>query len=617
MKKRKPARPKRKLFDPDVVLTELHQALKCDLQTYKHEYSKSDSLDAYAFERQVTDFDKKYVPPSFDTKGMESESFDLFRSINSRMLDTNLKLLLGLPESTQRIQSSTPFMDKVHLRARAITRWVLGEFDEDEWFQNCKNSSGASIGVPFKDTSMEKKFTFPMSSTVGAERYWRRYLRYDFQLCRELENFNSGVNQGIEPVSGSRATTVDKTKEKRRMICVEPTVNMYLQQGLMLMMYDRLSDVGLDLDSAQDRHMKLAWEASITGRMATIDFSSASDCVSIELLRWLLPPSWFDVCWILRSHHTLLDGEWTELQMMSTMGNATTFPLETIVFWAYAHAVRLSLQPGNSLFPEWEDLKLVRVFGDDCIVPHDLAVPFMEACREIGFIVNDDKSFYGDERFRESCGGDFLCGRNVRPFYIKAPVNTRLSSLPPWLYIITNSLLKKYIQYFGETSYIYEKELWRVIFSIFTRYNISVRYVPPEFPDDSGLKWSSDRERLENSYRFRSEPIYKDRNGTCYFTYHRFVYRKSEKQDSGLRLWLALRHFMQREAVERNSKAFDRFLEKNPELSVQEARRCFSLRKSNVARLEKAVSRKQSHINPKRVLGGYVVAKAFSGHWSF
>lgn len=36
-----------------------------------------------------------------------------------------------------------------------------------------------------------------------------------------------------------------------------------------------------------------------------------------------------------------------------------------------------------------------------------------------GFKLNEEKSFFGDEPFRESCGGDYFAGKPVRPFYLK------------------------------------------------------------------------------------------------------------------------------------------------------------------------------------------------------
>jgi hypothetical protein len=277
--------------------------------------------------------------------------------------------------------------------------------------------------------------------------------------------------------------------------------------------------------------------------------------------------------------------------MMSTMGNATTFPLETLVFWAYGHAVKLSLSRGNSLFPEWEDLKSISVFGDDCIIPSAVAEQFCSVLQSIGFQVNFEKSFLGPIRFRESCGGDYLAGRDVRPYFLKGPMSTKKSYLEPWLYVITNSLLKKYIRYFGELSYIYDKSLWTTIFSVFERHDLSIKFVPPDFPDDSGLKWFFDHERLSRLYRFRSEPIYEDEHGTRTFKYLRFRYLNRYKPSYLLRYHAWLKSRAPRSGY----------------TSLDEVRGGLSF-----DRLGDSLEL----FNPKRKIGGYVVATGVSGHWS-
>jgi hypothetical protein len=605
-KSRKVKKPK--LFDPDKIMTGLCQSLKCDLEPLLHADQGVHPSIHYAVERQLANFSKKYLPVTHDREGLEQSTFSKFEEINAHMLDTNVKVLFTAPSPDTRIQTDTPFMDKVHLRARAIVHFVLGDCTEDEWFLYCQHGSGSSIGVPFEDTSVEQKFASGMSSTYGAELYWRRYLEYDFQLYDTLKSiWGTDPSVDIQPVTGSRATTVDKTVEKRRMICVEPTVNMFLQQGLMQVMYDRLKTVGLDVETLQERHKQLARRGSLTLKQGTIDFSSASDCVSIELLRWLLPPKWFDILWSIRCHHTFLNGRWLELQMMSTMGNATTFPLETLVFWSYAHAVRLSLQPGNSLFPEWEHLRVVSVFGDDCIVPSYMASKYCEVMEEVGFWVNSEKSFLGSERFRESCGGDYFAGYNVRPFSLKAPQSRRVSSLPPWLYVIANRLLPRYIMYFGGLGYIYEKELWKFLFRLFEEHDLSIRFVPPDYPDDSGLKWYFDHERLALIYRFRSEPIYEDVHGVRSFSFHKFSYKERRETIQSLRYCLALKSLGKRQM--RQLELFYELSGWEPGLyeSLQPALSFFSL-----SRQRKGTPR----TSPRKRVGGYVVAKGRSAHWS-
>lgn len=497
------------------------------------------------------------------------------------MLKTNRRLRKKFSRiGVKRLVSTLPYEEKVHLRARAIFHMVLGRLGLDEWFAACGNSSGTSLGVPYSDTSNDRKFTFPMTCTEGVITLFEACMRYNSQLYRAIEDFNSlnpiGSTYCLE--EGSRATTVDKTDTKRRMICVEPTVNMYLQQGLMQLMYRKMSAFGLDVETLPSMHKLRARWSSVTGLEATIDWSSASDCVSIELLRWLLPPSWFEAVIKVRSPKAKILGQYVDMHMISTMGNAVTFPLETLVFWAYGHAVRLSKQTTNTLFPEWKDRLAVSVFGDDCIVESVIANDFVEVMTDVGFIINSEKSCIGPMPFRESCGGDYLHGFNVRPYFLKAPPNTRKSSLEPWLYTVMNGLIKRYISYFGDLSYVYDKELFRLFSLLFSRYKLKLKLVPDFYPDDSGLKYmSQDIVRFANLYTFQLERITRSHQGTYTFNYCRFRYLQRVDRDQQLRyvLWL------QKPVVQ-------------TPWSLNEPQDTYPIRKK----------------------GGYVVAKGVTGHWS-
>jgi hypothetical protein len=149
-------------------------------------------------------------------------------------------------------------------------------------------------------------------------------------------------------------------------------------------------------------------------------------------------------------------------------------------------------------------------------------------CNQLGFEVNVEKTFYDPgPGFRESCGGDYLHGRDVRPFYMRAPVSTKMSSLEPWLYTIINGLTTKYRSYFGPLKYVYGKELWKTIDELFRQYKLKVKFVPPDYPDDSGLK---DRDHLRWVLWHRT-PIQLatvSEHGTVSFKYCRFAYTRSE-----------------------------------------------------------------------------------------
>ena len=348
-----------KLFDPDEISTLISQAIVSDMGSATHVYGDSNDPVAYAKSRQKAEILKKYCSEDQDKEKLESDTFHKFLEINRHMIETNRGLEKTLPWTATNIRASTPTMDRIHLRARALMYEILTPFTEEEWHLECKNSGGSSVGVPYRDTSVEAKFTFPMTVTKDCLPYMERYWRTNTQLARAIRNFNRAyplVDNPYQTVRGSRATTVDKTTDKRRMICVEPTCNMFLQQGLMQMLYKRMRVFGLDVETLPERNKYLAYISSIIGNLATIDWSSASDTVSSKLIEWLLPPMWLEVVTKTRSHFTTIGGRSVKLAMVSTMGNAVTFPLETLVFWTYAHAVHHTItDPGNiSLFKKFE-----------------------------------------------------------------------------------------------------------------------------------------------------------------------------------------------------------------------------------------------------------------------
>lgn len=221
-------------------------------------------------------------------------------------------------------------------------------------------------------------------------------------------------------VRGSRLSFVPKTSEISRTICTEPLLNMIFQKGIAKVLERRLLQIcGIDLSTQPDKNRELARIGSITGRFGTIDLSSASDSVSTSLVRELLPREVLTILEKTRSPVTTLPGgKEVELHMMSSMGNAFTFPLQTILFSALVYGVYRALDiPIEN--PRRLSLGNFAVFGDDIIVvdqAYDLVVRMLSIC---GFSVNVNKSF-NTGLFRESCGRDYYFGHNVRGVYISS-----------------------------------------------------------------------------------------------------------------------------------------------------------------------------------------------------
>lgn len=223
---------------------------------------------------------------------------------------------------------------------------------------------------------------------------------------------------GITEVGGSRLTTVPKNEDTVRTIAIEPSGNMVLQLAAGRYLEGALKMIGLDITNQQPKNKLLARRGSMDGSIATIDLASASDRISIDLVRALMPPKWVHLLMTLRSPKMDLpkEGGVLELAMISTMGNGFTFPLMTLLLVSLIYGLRCRRKNSPTLFLDWSN---TCVFGDDIIVPKDEYADLCEVLRQAGFVVNNDKS-YSEGPFRESCGGDYHCGRDITPFYVKS-----------------------------------------------------------------------------------------------------------------------------------------------------------------------------------------------------
>jgi hypothetical protein len=182
---------------------------------------------------------------------------------------------------------------------------------------------------------------------------------------------------------------------------------MYLQKGVGNHIRRRLRRVGVNLND-QSVNRSLARMGAATGEVATLDLSSASDTVTIEAVRLLLPDDWFLYLNDIRSQEVLVEGTYVRTEMFSSMGNGFTFELESLLFYALAR---------TTLY--FEGISgIVSVYGDDIICPTLGYDSVVWTLRVFGFSTNPDKSF-STGLFRESCGGHYHGQDDVTPFYLR------------------------------------------------------------------------------------------------------------------------------------------------------------------------------------------------------
>lgn len=366
----------------------------------------ANSRDVFAL-RLVKSFYKKYVDstsPDADQRCLEK-----FKQVNDRCLNWRYE-----PNTTSDEEMFGELIRELDSFFHPDGEPLIHSYYD--LLRSGRCGPGASLGANGYDF-YTKLFSSRLSST-SLELYqtYGDYLSWfpnwvDAELSRFL-NFG-----GPEVSQCSSLLFVPKSRDISRSICVEPSLNMFYQLGLAHLLTERLRSVfNIDLSVQPDVNRRLARSGSIDGKIATIDLSSASDSMSVRLCE-LVFPSWFlDILCILRTPYTRTPYETLRLNMISTMGNGFTFPLQTIFFASVVRAVARIY--GISLVSSGPQ-RNYSVFGDDIICPSEMVPGVYRLLDLCGFEVNSSKSYYIGP-FRESCGHDYYHGENVRGVYIKS-----------------------------------------------------------------------------------------------------------------------------------------------------------------------------------------------------
>lgn len=216
---------------------------------------------------------------------------------------------------------------------------------------------------------------------------------------------------------------VPKTSETGRVIAPEDLWRQGVARRLLDIL-DRYLPSGIRIHD-QTQNQRLAKEgACVASPFATLDLSSASDSLSRTLISDLFP-KWFvsDYLEHLCPTHYNNNGKSRLLFAIATMGNALTFWLECVVFWAIATAAwEYTVLMGDVATPPSDGLPIVSVYGDDIILPSSAAELCVEWLMALGFVINEDKS-YIHSTYKESCGVEYLDGINVSScYYPRNPV---------------------------------------------------------------------------------------------------------------------------------------------------------------------------------------------------
>lgn len=346
-------------------------------------------------------------------------------------------------------------LDTIHGRVREIIYKILGPLPSDFMTSTeVKFGPGSTVNPhnrKFSETSeffkltdklyIPEKAKFFLAAHLSSNEGWVNGLADHYHINlngRSRIQFEQEIFERhfiiVDDDFPNKLSYVEKNADEHRTIGVELNGLVILQMVLGNLIRKRLRNFGLNLNS-QSRNKHMARLAK-TFHLSTVDLANASNTLSKETVKAVLPYDWYIAMDTLRSSHGQVSDtkQIINYEMFSSMGNGFTFELESLIFYAIALA---TVEKDNPEFQRRQCQKNVAVFGDDVIVPQESYNNLVANMGLYGFRINDSKSFRNG-RFFESCGCDFFDCTDVRPFFLKREIKTVRD-----IYFLCNSILFK------------------------------------------------------------------------------------------------------------------------------------------------------------------------------
>lgn len=382
-----------------------------------------------------------------------------------------------------------------------IVTTSLGPYRLEDW----KFSHGP--GAVSDKSKGENKYAFTN---------WTDRLDYAFPSSDcSFSSYKSWADNYVhhEPMCGdepySKLVAVPKTFTKPRLIASEPSEHMWCQQNVKHYMYERCAATWIRefvTFTDQVRNQTLALLGSRDGSLATVDLSSASDRVSCMCVEntFKRNPLLLDALRASRTRRCKISHDGCdriiELKKYSTMGNATTFPVETLIFLSVALTATLWAEGHRevSLHKIRQLAGRVTVFGDDIVVPTNAVRVLTMLLEVLDFKVNTSKTF-ADGKFRESCGVDAFAGQNITPAYYKGMVSDDPESIVSRVEASNNF----YQRLLVTTSCWLASTLPPWVKPMMVPMDSGVfglrSFVRPRVPTDRKIRWNEQLQRVEHS----------------------------------------------------------------------------------------------------------------------
>lgn len=393
------------------LLSSIYRRSKVELVNHKFDYSLADNADDAFYARLIHSLfhKQKWMDLGIDTKAVAEKKFWDMEDHCERVNDS--LSLESLPRDVIRVV----------IAARRKIRAVLGRVPDLSSF-DFSFGPGATTNVKGREANAKAKLSANLACSEEFLPVVGDFLAevplWTWSACGLGNNIRVSsdteeiiMRPWIE-VHAGKLVFVPKDARGDRPIVVEPILNGFFQKGVGSYMKDRLlRRAGINLTD-QSRNQNLAYLGSLDGSFATVDLSSASDTVSIGVVRLLLPEEWLDFLISLTTGQVATKTGARGLHKFSSMGNGFTFELESLLFWSIASACSELLHLGSE----------VSVYGDDILIDVRAYKLLAESLTALGFFINEEKS-YASGPFRESCGADWFKGTWIRPFYVKTRIS--------------------------------------------------------------------------------------------------------------------------------------------------------------------------------------------------
>lgn len=302
---------------------------------------------------------------------------------------------------------------------KRVCRFILSDLDEFVEL-DCKHGPGAV----FEGCTPNQKWL----------EMHRGLLEFDHRLMDAGYDLPAGILADDLPATNpneddlstgcARLVTVPKSFSALRTITVEPCLNQFVQQGYNAWLRDCISRCRVlrqSLTLADQRpNQELALAGSRTGEWCTIDLSSASDLLSLQTVEAVFAHYPRFLKGIMGCRTPEVDCGYTKIRLKkyAGMGNATTFPVQSVVFATIAMVAILGSTKELNYEKVVRASRNVRVFGDDIIVRSEHFRDVADWITCFGLKINRSKTFF-EGNFRESCGVDAYGGTEVTPMYLR------------------------------------------------------------------------------------------------------------------------------------------------------------------------------------------------------